>query len=111
MLRMISNSHYRAHTDALFLQNKILKVHDTYRFQLGQFMYKLDRRELPAISDDIFTKNNTLHTKNIQQGRVNNYHLPLMRTKLAQNTFVFFRPSILEFFRYRYKTSSKSEYH
>ena len=89
-LRIISNKNYRDHTDILFFEKKILKINDVYLFQLGQFMYKLDKKELPAVFDDIFIKNDKIHNYNTRQRE--SYHLPLMRTKLAQNTFVFNGP-------------------
>ena len=44
----------RAHTDALFLEHKILKLKDLYSFQLGQFMFKYNNNHLPKIFNDSF---------------------------------------------------------
>ena len=42
-LRIMHNTHIRAHTDPLFLKSKILKFSDLFYFQTGQFMYKLKK--------------------------------------------------------------------
>ena len=46
-LRIIFQTHFRSHTDTLFLNNNLLKVNDIFLFQLGQFMYKLKKSNLP----------------------------------------------------------------
>ena len=38
-VRIISNSSFLAHTDPLFFSNKILKIHDMYKFNVGLYMY------------------------------------------------------------------------
>ena len=38
-LRTISNSHYRAHTDPLFVKYNVLNVYDMYKLDTGVFMY------------------------------------------------------------------------
>ena len=37
-LRTISNSHYRAHTDPLFVKYNVLNVYDMYKLETGVFM-------------------------------------------------------------------------
>ena len=36
---MIPNSHYKSHTGTLFSKFNVLNVHDTFKFNLGIFMY------------------------------------------------------------------------
>ena len=55
-IRIVTNSGFRSHTNALFLENNILKISDLYLFQLGQFMFKLNRNDLPDIFQDMFLK-------------------------------------------------------
>ena len=61
-LRIICHTSWRAHshTDILFLENNILKIYDLVRHHLGQFMYKLENKELPNIFYDIFQKKTNL---------------------------------------------------
>ena len=39
-IRTISNNHYRSHTRPLFSKYNVLNVHDTFKLNLGIFMYK-----------------------------------------------------------------------
>ena len=86
-LRIICNAPIRSHTDPLFLEHKILKIKDLYLFQLGQFMYKYNNNSLPRIFDSTFPKNQFFHNYPTRQS--NEFHLPLLRTLLAQNTFLY----------------------
>ena len=89
-LRIIFNTPARSHTNHLFLKNKILKIKDLYSFQLGQFMYNYNNNSLPSAFDSMFPKNQSFH--NYPTRRSNEFHLPLLRTLLAQNTFIYTGP-------------------
>ena len=90
-MRIIFNLHPRTHTDDLFFHNKILKVKDLYLFHLGQLMFNFKTKNLPKIFDQTFNRNDLFH--NYPTRRSNEYHLPLFRTILAQNTFVYTGPN------------------
>ena len=53
-------------------------------------MFNYKSNSLPNIFDDIFYRNDLVH--NYPTRRSKDYHLPLLRTILAQNTFVFTGP-------------------
>ena len=89
-LRIICNTAARSHTDPLFFKHKILKVKDIYYFQLGQFMYRYNNNSLPDIFNSMFPKNQTIHNYPTRQS--NEFHLPRLRTLLAQNTFLYTGP-------------------
>ena len=89
-LRVIYTLNPRAHTEELFHDNKLLKINDLYLFQLGQFMFKYNNNKLPNIFNQIFCRNDAVHKYPTR--RSDEYHLPLLRTILAQNTFVFTGP-------------------
>ena len=40
-IRMISNGHHRSHTWLLFFKHNILDVNDTYKLNIGMFMYNI----------------------------------------------------------------------
>ena len=61
-----------------------------YSFQLGQFMYNYNNNSLPSAFDSMFPKNQSFH--NYPTRRSNEFHLPLLRTLLAQNTFIYTGP-------------------
>ena len=89
-LRIICNTNARSHTNQLFLQNKILKIEDLYSFQLGQFMYNYNNNTLPSVFNRMFPKNQSFHNYHTRQS--NEFHLPLLRTLLAKNTFIYTGP-------------------
>ena len=91
-LRIVFNLHPRAHTDALFFEHKILKLKDLHSFQLGQFMFKYNNNHLPKIFHDSFHRNSHVHKYPTR--RSNEFHLPLLRTVRAQNTFVYTGPRL-----------------
>ena len=53
-------------------------------------MYNYDNNSLPHIFDTMFPKNQSFHTYPTR--RSNEFHLPLLRTLLAQNTFIYTGP-------------------
>ena len=55
-IRTISNSHFRSHTGPLFSKFNILNVYDTFKLNLGIFMYKHQKNQLPPICVTYFTK-------------------------------------------------------
>ena len=90
-IRIVTNSGYRSHTNVLFFENNILKITDLYLFQLGQFMFKLNRHDLPHIFQDMFLKNSSVHHYPTRQ--TDSYHLPLTRTLFAYRTLTFTGPN------------------
>ena len=54
VVRNVFNVHYRAHTNALFYSNKLLKVEDIYFLQLGSIMYDFENGTLPNAIAQIF---------------------------------------------------------
>ena len=55
VLRIICNAAFLDHTNPLFIQTKILKIHDLHKFSLACFMFKCDRSE--------FSRNHTYDTR------------------------------------------------
>ena len=60
-MRTISNSHYRCHSEPLFYKYEILNVYDSYKLEVGVFMYKFYVNVLPKPFDDFFTKRSDIH--------------------------------------------------
>ena len=60
-IRTISNSHNRSHTEPLFSKFNVLNVHDTFKLNLGIFMYKHHSNQLPPIFSTYFTKHIQTH--------------------------------------------------
>ena len=89
-LRVISMSPPRAHSKPLFFEYKLLQVQDLFNFQLGQLMFNFNNKMLPSIFNNIFLKNNSIHSYPTRQA--NEFHLPLLRTSSAQRTFIYEGP-------------------
>ena len=62
-VRIKSNSHYRCHSAPLFQKKKhdILNVYDSYKLELGVFMYKYFNGFLPMSFNTFFTKLSDIH--------------------------------------------------
>ena len=91
-LRLICNASYRSHTDAMFRENRILKITDLYKLQLGCFMYNIDINDTPAVFKEMFQKNNVIHDYSTRQA--NDFHLPKNRTHFGNKTFMFTGPKM-----------------
>ena len=89
-IRIICQAGFRTHTDPLFYEKKILKIKDLYFFQLGQFMYNYTCDLLPDIFKSMFLKNRSFHQYPTRKS--DDYHLPLLRSFFAQNTFIYEGP-------------------
>ena len=79
-----------AHIQTYCSLNKKIRINDLYRFQLGQFMYKFKNNSLPQVFDSLFLQNQSLHDYPTRQS--DEFHLPLLRTLLAQKSFIFTGP-------------------
>ena len=60
-VRIISNSHYRSHSAPLFQKHDILNIYDSYKLELGVFMYKYFNGLLPMSFNAFFTKLSDIH--------------------------------------------------
>ena len=58
-MRTVTNSHYRSHAAPLFLKHNVLNVNDSFRLNLGIFMYK-------------HSQNHNYPTRNAQDHSINN---------------------------------------
>ena len=87
IVRIISKNGFYSHTNPIFYANKILKVDDLFYFQLGQFMYKYNTKELPNIFFNLFTKNSSIHKYPTRHS--DSFHIPLTRTVFANKIFTF----------------------
>ena len=60
-VRIISNSHYRSHSAPLFQKHDILNIYDSYKLELGVFMYKYFNGLQPMSFNAFFTKPPDIH--------------------------------------------------
>ena len=66
-IRIITSSHYIAHTDPLFAMTKLLKIEDLYKYQLGIFMHKVTHSQLPQNMSSMFLRTDKIHPSQTQK--------------------------------------------
>ena len=67
--RLLPN-HLNAHTEPLFIRNKILKLGDLYQFELSKFMFDCINGKLPTPILEFFITNATIHAHHTRQRNV-----------------------------------------
>ena len=70
VIRCIHKSYYNAHTEPLFIRNKILKLDDLYKFELSKCMFDCINGLLPTPILDYFTTNATIHAHHTRQRNI-----------------------------------------
>ncbi len=73
-IRTISYEHYRCHTGPLFKKHNVLNICDTFKLELGLFMYKHQTNHLPSVFSEYFVRNNQIHkyqTRNASDYSIN----------------------------------------
>ena len=89
-IRIVNRKPLLAHTNELFLSNKVFKITDLFLFNVGVFMYKLSLNDLPDVFSTLFMRNDAFHTYPTRQSH--SYHLPRTRTVFAQKTIKYNGP-------------------
>ena len=89
-IRIITNSHYIAHTDPLFSKLKQLKLDDIYKHQLGIFMYKAANNKLPDSMSSMLTRIQNIHKHNLRNQ--NSYYIQNIRTNSRKCTINYSGP-------------------
>ena len=79
VIRIITSSHYIAHTEPLFSMTKLLKLDDLYKYQLGIFMHKVTHCQLPQNMSSMF-----LRTDNIHSHQLRNHNAYIISNKYNQ---------------------------
>ena len=69
-IRCINKLYYNAHTEPLFIRNKILKLDDLYKFELSKFMFDCINGKLPTPILEFFISNATIHAHHTRQRNV-----------------------------------------
>ena len=84
IVRIISYSSYKAHTDPIFTKLHILKLHQVYKYSIFMFMFKYYKNELPSIFNNVFNKNIDVHPYPTRQ--CYKLHLPKSKTTALQKS-------------------------
>ncbi len=91
-VRILTNSEYRAHSDPLFKQLKILDIFKLNLFHIGKFMFLYHHCMLPTCFDELFITNNQIHGYNTRSA--GNYRSHACRTNIKQFTILYSGPNI-----------------
>ena len=91
-IRIITSSHYIAHTDPLFSITKLLKLDDMYTYQLGIFMHKVKHFQLPQHMSSMFLRTENIHKHKLRNQ--NAYYIQQIRTNTRKSTIHFSGPTI-----------------
>ena len=67
-VRSITKSHYRSHSAPLFKKLKILNVYDSYKLEVGVFMFRYSLNQLPERFNIFFARNNDFHDYHTRNG-------------------------------------------
>ena len=82
LVRVITCSHYRAHTEPLMLANRLLSLQDINLYIIGIFMYNYVTQKLPHIFQNYFQQNKDVHELNTRQA--NDFHVPFSRLEVRR---------------------------
>ena len=96
-LRIISNKPWRAPTEPLFDEHKILPLHKIYIYKIGTLMFKFNENQLPSIFDNVLKRNNQIHDHDTRQL----FHVPLIIRVKRQSTVAYQGPIIGNYFAQR----------
>ena len=101
----MSRSSYLAHTDPLFKQLKILKLHNLYLFQVGKFMFLFKKGLLPDVFNDMFLLTNQVHSYNTRNS--NAFYRFSCRTNMRQFAIRFQGPKFFNTLNRELQNSDK----
>ena len=83
-IRIITSSHYIAHTVPLFSMTPLLKLDDLYKYQLGIFMHKVTHCQLPQHMSSMFLRTDNIHSHQLRNQ--NAYYIQQIRTNTRKST-------------------------
>ena len=82
-VRIICHAKLRTNTDSLFKELKFLNVWQINKHLIGEFMYKHQNYQLPALFDAHFTRFSDVHSIDTRQAP-NQYQIPEVRTEYGK---------------------------
>ena len=112
IIRSITFSPYRCHTNSLFLDTKILKIPEIFSYFLGLFAFKMDlSASFSYVSHDYITRNSSNPVSQFQRLITTQKSLNYLAPKLYSSIPVDIRNCQREStFKFRYKNYLLSKY-
>ena len=84
-IRVISKMPFDAHTDPIFKSLQIMKLSESYFFQVGKFMFSYKIDMLPNVFKEMFLMTNQVHSYNTRNS--NTFYLFPARTNISPKFF------------------------
>ena len=85
-MRVISNSHYRSHPASIFQKYNILDVYDSYKLEVGAFMYQYFQNLLPSSFNIHSFQNVLIYTIITQEIGLTSIRLEIKRSLLIKQS-------------------------
>ena len=82
MIRIITSSPYRAHTEPLFIANQMLDVYNINDYMVAIFMYKHIKSDIPTLFSSFYQKNNSIHGHNTRTS--DDLYVPMVKTNVRK---------------------------
>lgn len=83
-IRTITYSEYNAHSLPLFKRLHIMPLQSLYYFKIQLYMYKIFRKEMPKVVQNIFIINSDIHDYNTRSSL--NFNFPVIKSELAKRS-------------------------
>ena len=80
MIRIITSSPYRAHTEPLFIANQILDVNRINDYMVSVFIYKHIKSDVPTLFSSFFQSQNSIHSHDTR--RSDDLRVPKTKTNV-----------------------------
>ena len=90
--RLVTFSHFSAHSAPLFSQLNLLNIYSIYKYNLATYMFRIQNNLLPALGHHQFVVNSASHEYGTR--KKDDLKLPYCRTNLRQNTICFQGPKL-----------------
>ena len=82
LVRIMTCSPFRAHTEPLYFANKVLNIYDINDYIIGTFMYECLHGNIPDIFRNYFQRNADVHDHNLRN--VNDLYVPYGRLDIRK---------------------------
>ena len=92
IMRIITYSTYKAHSDPLYNALKLLKIKDIHKLSIGIFMFKYINSELPDIFISMFRYRHQVYNYNTRQSH--HLHLKKFKTNLGLKSVKYYGASL-----------------
>ena len=87
-IRCIHFCNYRDNISKFYIEHNILQIQETFKLELGKFMFKYSKGLLPPKFNQYFTRTNTVHTHNTRHAK-KNYFLPRKEKTKGQKSLQY----------------------